>query len=240
MLNKEPFYNFLNLLHIDIVLGENNGLFIFDFNSNQNIKLHKTNDYYECMLYRDGESFVIRFNQDMFQLNNNRKETILLENEQFSFFQKEDDSDYNQSFIHCDSTNINFYSKNVDDSTIPCTCSIKILNNFEYLKVAYTFRQNGLLKNDFIIQKEEGKSVRKGLERRFNENGLLVFNDSFSQDIFSVYDSIQEELKGCTTIPPLLHEMNSMIPGIVDYLIESYPNFKVVMDNVVSSKQKKL
>jgi len=227
MLNIDKINRILNSFNLEVV-EKDNAYFIID---NNKITKLKFNDLYEYSFNRDGIDYSIKFNNSKMIINNSKKEQLTINNNEFIYEEKEDNSIYNKSTFSISGNAINFYKKELlDDGYESLSIKLHCHNNgFGYLKISETLGGNGTFKIDYKVDIEKDKTTRTNMTRKYNEQGNQITGSIQREEIdlpINVY--ILEQLKDMTLIDELLDQVNNFVPNITTIIEENNNHLKTI------------
>ena len=226
MLNVEKLNQVLSILNITI--SRNNTMyFVYDNDTNTSslLKLNKNN--YEF----DKQNYHVQIQESKIIISNDNNELLVIDDNGINYLEKENnDHFYKTNFLVSDNK-ITFYKK--DDNTGRSIQLIVSDDSFNYLKLSETVIQNGELKTDSTISKNDGKILRVNRTRKYNKEGHRITGSIQSEEFDGeISEYIKNEIKDNPLIEEMFEKIDSFIPDLSEYLKENNTHLKSI------SKQK--
>ena len=216
MLNTIELNRILNLLNLNISY-QNGKYYISNYSANTTDTLEKLDGYYSYIFTKDEEKYTIKINPTSLIIFHNHQ-IISFNNDGFTYQEKE--NEINREHVYIFGNTVSFYQNDGINSF-----SIKIGTShgkFDFLKIAEQTKIDETYKKDTVIQRTEQGTSKSVIQRVYSNRGVLTNftrNDTVSST--PIDEVIPNEIHIYDLPSELMDKINTVIPDIISYLIET-------------------
>ena len=216
MLNTIELNRILNLLNLNISY-QNGKYYISNYSANTTDTLEKLDGYYSYIFTKDEEKYTIKINPTSLIIFHNHQ-IISFNNDGFTYQEKE--NEINREHVYIFGNTVSFYQNDGINSF-----SIKIGTShgkFDFLKIAEQTKIDETYKKDTVIQRTEQGTSKSVIQRVYSNRGVLTNftrNDTVSST--PIDEAIPNEIHIYDLPSELMDKINTVIPDIISYLIET-------------------
>ena len=233
MFNNEQLEDILILLNIKIIQRDGK-YYALDNKTGSISKVQLNKDDNTFSFIREDINYNISFNNNVISISNDNQERVLITKNEISYHEKEDNGEYNKSYIFIDSSYLTFYNK-INNEDINSSLSIKVYTDLDYMKKSCTINNGSIYKEDVIIVTEEDKPVAKYNKRKYSEAGSLITGTLYNEYLqVPISEYIRDELVNSELVNESLDKLDNMIPGLCNYCA----NNNSLLQTIIKEKQK--
>ena len=216
MLNTIELNRILNLLNLNISF-QNGKYYMSNYTDNTNDTLEKLDGYYSYTFTKDEEQYTIKINPTSLIIFHNHQ-IISFNTDGFTYQEKE--NEVNREHVYIFGNTISFYQNDGTNSF-----SIKINTSrgkFDFLKIAEQTKILETYKQDTVIQRTEQGTSKSVIKRVYSDRGILTnFNRNETVSSTPIEEAILNEIHIYDLPFQLMNKINTIIPDIISYLIET-------------------
>jgi len=238
MLNTNYLNSILKELNLHIERTDNGEYIISNYTDNITDLLSRKEGFYEYSFTKDDINYLLKITNKSLTITNDLRETIILDNNGFEYYQREPKKEQNLAFVSIQKNILSFYQnkQNKDHPNERYSISVKIHNAPNYF-VLYDLSEtqtiNGEHKKDSSVSHEDGVLVRKYTERHYDINGHLAGGNTQEETIDEEMESyVISEVSSFEHVNELITRIDSLVPGILDILYDINPHLKTIVNNI--------
>ena len=231
MCNNEQLEDILILLNIKIIQRDGK-YYALDNKTGSISKVQLNKDDNTFSFIREDINYNISFNNNVISISNNNQERVLITKNEISYQNKEDNGEYNKSYVSINLSNLTFYNNNDD---INNSLSIKVSTGLDYMKKSSTINNGVTYKEDVVIYTEEDEAVAKYNKRKYSESGSLIAGTLYNEYLqVPISEYIKDELVNSDLVNESLEKIDNMIPGLCNYCV----NNNSLLQTIIKEKRK--
>lgn len=204
--------------------------------NNQTFTPQRTQDYFQFSFEKDGVVYVVKFNEGLLKIQNNKHEGMVISRDEVSYSENHGKTGFNKSFVVYSPQYLSFYHNDDSIEDIESSTSYSIYANMKRMKKSTSIKSDSTVSEDITIEKVYDIPTAKHIKRKVNNKGIQVMGSVYEEYLnVDVPEYIKEEICSSDTISTLIQKMDTMIPGITKY----YSGYNPALAEIVKSKQEK-